>query len=563
MGRAVWQVGMLGACALVLACEGGAERSAYARGVPVTIDFDAAPPPAPPPTSVFVSPPRRTWEPVLVGTSWWHELTVGNVGTGPLAVRDVRVDGADADAWSVRIDELPPEDTATRLADPDEDGVPGLSPGARFTLRVFFAPAREGPHTATVRVETDDATRPVLEVPVDGLGAASPPCDPVEPPLQRLAPTVAGTTRAAEIVVRNCDVGVLNVLSVDSDDPAFAIPEWFRETLPRRIRGPQEVGDQPGLTVPVEFTPDDVGTFAGRMRIVTDDPLLPEREARVEGAAIQNECPVPAVAAPRVSGALGRWVRLDASASSDPEGSRLIYRWAVVEAPPGSRAAVREVLGLDARFRRDDPETPDAALVPDVVGRYRVRLDVVDAFGNDTADCGVGAFVVVDAGVPTEGLTIALTWSSDGDPDPDDTAGADLDLHLGHPSMMQWFGPGDAFSASPYGGWGPAGEVDDALVTVHGHDGGGPEIVRIIQPESATYRLGVHYFRAIDPETGVVSGTARPRLRIFGPRGLVADTDMDLPGRTLPGLNAFWEVAEIEWPGPGIRWVDRLTEERP
>jgi hypothetical protein len=60
------------------------------------------------------------------------------------------------------------------------------------------------------------------------------------------------------------------------------------------------------------------------------------------------------------SALVGRPIFVDGSASHDPGGRRIVFEWAIVEAPAGSLATL-------------DASDPTPVLVPDVPGLYRLH----------------------------------------------------------------------------------------------------------------------------------------------------------------------------------------------
>ncbi len=78
-------------------------------------------------------------------------------------------------------------------------------------------------------------------------------------------------------------------------------------------------------------------------------------------------------------------VWLDGSASSDPDGDPLDYRWSIAEQPPGSAAQL------------SDSATVAPALTPDLEGTYRIELIVNDGALDSPADLTI---VTVSRGPP-------------------------------------------------------------------------------------------------------------------------------------------------------------------
>ncbi len=176
---------------------------------------------------------------------------------------------------------------------------------------------------------------------------------------------------------------------------------------------------------------------------------------------------------------LGATALLDGSLSSDPDNEvdqPVDLLWSFAELPEHS--------GLSDQSIVADPEVWGlAGFLPDVLGTYRVRLDVIDS---DEDLSPLPAFVVVEAVRPD--LQVTLDW---------DTTRADLDLHLLSPGGA-YFDSSDCFSWNPNPDWGqPELATDDpALLADADGEGVGPyrEQISLAEPADGTYRLLVHYY---------------------------------------------------------------------
>ena len=104
------------------------------------------------------------------------------------------------------------------------------------------------------------------------------------------------------------------------------------------------------------------GTYV--VELVVNDGFLDSAPdtVRVDTA---NSAPV-ADAGPDQDALVGGTVSLDGSDSSDADGDALSYRWALLSAPDGSSAMLR------------DTDRPVASLVPDLGGEYAAQLIVSD-----------------------------------------------------------------------------------------------------------------------------------------------------------------------------------------
>jgi hypothetical protein len=128
-----------------------------------------------------------------------------------------------------------------------------------------------------------------------------------------------------------------------------------------------------------------------------------------------NRAPVAAVSAP-ASAQVGDTLTLDGSASHDPDGDVLRYRWTLLAQPAGA------AVGLD------DPTSPKPSFVATVAGSYQWSLVV----GDDALDSAAATVVVVvmaAAGPPTivldqaEPVTGAVTFT----------------LSSPHPGAVSWY----------------------------------------------------------------------------------------------------------------------------
>lgn len=115
-----------------------------------------------------------------------------------------------------------------------------------------------------------------------------------------------------------------------------------------------------------------------------DENLLSPPGPPDENVGEGNRPPV-AIAGQNLTAPVGSEVRLDASASTDPEEAPLSFSW-TLEKPPGSNAVL------------NDSATATPVFVPDVTGIYRARLQVSDGTATDEDFVEITAQAPADAG---------------------------------------------------------------------------------------------------------------------------------------------------------------------
>lgn len=198
---------------------------------------------------------------------------------------------------------------------------------------------------------------------------------------------------------------------------------------------------------------------------------------------------------------------------------------------------------LHAPLSSARPAPTGAEFVPDVVGDFVLRFDVVDEQGErDSCEHTIVA-------EPGPGLRVELWW------DPPERScveraeaacdDADLDLHLLRLGRAGWGSDDDCHyancnvAAGNALSWGsPDGRGDPRLLRddVRGH---GPEVVAVASPIPGRYQVGAHYFEQHS------AGRQRAQIAVYCDGAMSRPTPMDLEGDA-PGGGAFWRAVEIE-----------------
>jgi hypothetical protein len=192
-----------------------------------------------------------------VGTTRTATLSIGNVGLdpdgrNPLELTSVRVE-APAGDWSVQ---------ETRAA------VGG--PGSQVSLHLSFTPRSAGASAATLVVESNDARRGHLEVPLRGLGRQLSPCtvsiSPAAPVDFGATPVFQPSVQGFELVNAGADDCIVGDLVLDGD--GFA---WPGGDAPRGRTVP------PGkrMSVRIQFQPRAGQSYAGSVRFSVSNPAAP------------------------------------------------------------------------------------------------------------------------------------------------------------------------------------------------------------------------------------------------------------------------------------------------
>ncbi len=228
-----------------------------------------------------------------------------------------------------------------------------------------------------------------------------------------------------------------------------------------------------------QFTPDVEGTYVISLELNdVDAGTLTAPDIIIVEVASGNQPPMADCGEDQTV-AVGDRVSLDGTGSSDPEGARLSYQWALSSVPDES------VLGSDDLYNSGAPE---ATVIPDVPGLYLVALVVTDGINWSEPDyCSVTATSsnrppVADAGTggllppcsddeiilngygswDPEGATIAYLWSLISAPKGSKTSDASFD---------------DRTSPTPHFTWDVSGTYSFQLLVNDGETDSAPDVV--------------------------------------------------------------------------------------
>src|SRR5581483_4968077 len=186
---------------------------------------------------------------------------------------------------------------------------------------------------------------------------------------------------------------------------------WSFESVPTGSTATLNGADSVAPT----FVPDRPGPY--RVQLVVDNGL---RSAADVVAVIVNNRPPVANAGPDQTSAVGNTVVLDGSASTDPDGDLLTYRWRIDSRPSGSHARLTNPTSVRATFVVDQPGTYMVRLIVDD-GQTRATDSVVIAVPNSVpvANAGpdqkasLGARVRLDGSASTDadGDRLRYAWT--------------------------------------------------------------------------------------------------------------------------------------------------------
>lgn len=482
--------------------------------VPMTVDA---------PDGLLLSPDPVDFGRVPRGGIRTHEVTLHNLGIAPIELRDIFVTNNEFEIISGglngEVEFLYSDESRGVVVRYESEG--GTSVGS---LVVRHA---EGSESIQINANSDA------------------PCVEINPPSVDFGEIQSGSFEEAVVTISSCSSAPSTAV-VEISDVRLGTPPFHSASADFSL---EEVALSPFSIAPrgtapfiIRYAPSAAGPDSGVAIIETNDPFFGAVEIPMTGTGVQRVGPL-AWAGCRPMGSNGPFLRevlttprttLECSAG-DSDGAIDEWDWDTYDSPGGS-----------TRFSPDDAELTTVSVA--LSGEYQLGVTVTDAEGLSST-----AFVDIFS-LSTDDIRVEATWSTPGDPDPDDDFGADIDLHFLHPNGC-WRDPTwDVSFRNPAPNWGDLhSEGDDPSLDADDTTGSGPENVGLRNPESVRYGVAVHYYG--DHEFGPSLVTMRVYVR-----GILV---FNAENKELPYSDSWWLVGGVEWPSGVMHSVDSTHQGPP
>jgi hypothetical protein len=509
------------------------------------------------------------------------DLRVLNVGQSVLFIEQLRIDGSQD--FTPFIDGRDPRRQPELLEDPDQDGIPGISPyiegegGGTLNMQLRYLPESAGPDFAEMVIVSNAEGQETYTVPLTANSRN--PCLEVLPEAIEFPASLVSRTDSQVALMESCGGAELNISEIyitDDEEGVFALEG--EQSLPLIMAAASSQGLRPSEELTLSFSPREEKIYNATLVIVSDDPVMPERRVSILGRGTANICPQARSVQDEFYVLPLDTIVLDGTPSVDQDGPNNLpvgYEWVITSRPQGSVSQLVERFDNPQQpadgGRPDDETTPTALFFIDLPGYYTAELRVTDQFGLTSLDCRNPSIVTILA-EPDEAIQVQLSWEAANEDDLSQDRSGDLDLHLKHPNAGSWFSqPYDCFFNNPDPDWGQLDNPrDNPFLDLDDFSGTGPENLTLAIPEDTTllggeYVVGVDYYENIDRIDGWEYGPIKAYIRIFINGVPTWDyTEGGDPGfKLMNGRKHFWEVASISWPDGIVTKIDRYYEETP
>ncbi len=319
---------------------------------------------------------------------------------------------------------------------------------------------------------------------------------------------------------------------------------------------PPTVAPEQPVTLQVRFTPDVLGNYQGKFRILSNDPDEGSIDVTLSGIGVTpptctarvktiNGQDVPAGSNPEVEPLDNVVVTMEGSEPSTPGGSIASYAWQDPPGrPAGSTIRIANPTGVDTGFTFADTVGVDLA------GDYKICGQVFDGNGTGSVNECCAEF----SAIPKQHFLVQLSWDTDVN-DIDlhvtkkgadgfcvsaTTSGTDvtgtvgesdcndgLDCNYSDCKATSFGNPPDWDGVAGRSSGDPSLDIDDL-------DGFGPENINVDVMPGGDYLVSVNAY-----STSIPSGCT-VRVFVFGQLAGEFFNELERPD--------FWEVALVHWP---------------
>lgn len=257
------------------------------------------------------------------------------------------------------------------------------------TLTVSYAPSTNNKSSNTLIIKSDDASKPIIKVKLNG---ESNPKLLVSPDDILLFKTAPSKTESQPFTITNAGYAPLTISKIEIDQTT-GVPTSFKI-----LNFSQQRVLQPGdfFSVNVEFTNNpNIPNESAQVFIHSDDPYWSSPENPYYILMLYSDdssSDLPPVAVAKTPGGDLQKVRnnerplkvlLDGSASHD-DNSIAQYKWSILFKPKNSQAQI------------DDPSAQNTFFLADEYGKYTIQLIVVDNVGQESTPSTISITVVED-----------------------------------------------------------------------------------------------------------------------------------------------------------------------
>lgn len=229
-------------------------------------------------TAVFTVPPQPRIE-VMPAS-----LAFGNVATGQS--RDLQLTVRNTGSAPLNIASITSSDPQFNISLPTTTFA--LPANGSININVRFTPTTAGAKTGTLSINSNDPSRPRLDVALTGTGVA--PAIEVIPPSLDFGQVRLAQTKDLVLTIRNTGAAPLNISSITSNNPQFSVTQFVERPSGALRNLPLSIAPNSSVEVMVRFRPSfvaaSVGALTGVLSINSNDPNRPRVDVPLTGTGV-------------------------------------------------------------------------------------------------------------------------------------------------------------------------------------------------------------------------------------------------------------------------------------